>query len=172
MPDQPNTPASKNPYNGQSYDKLLETCKGFAATVMKATESVAKCDKDPKTKRDVSPATDTAGQMLLALGAFKSEYARAIKAFGGSDEQIIIIKRKAGEARSALRLAIKLMAEVSTSLVEADEFLDLAADAYTKKHSDEMEAKALRLEQAAKKAQEEAAKIRSSKSGKRAKASA
>lgn len=164
--------ASKNPYNDKSYTELLGIIRGHAKKVSDAALSVAKVERDPKTKREVIPPTDDAGLMIQALSVFRREYAKAIKDYGGSDEQVSAVKALAGEARSALRLAIKKMEELTRGLTDADEFLDVARDSYFNKHSDELEEKAKKLEERAKKAQADAALIRQARAGKGRRASA
>lgn len=158
--------ASKNPYDKKSYTELLGIIRGHAKKVNDATLAVAKVERDPKTKREINPPTDDAGLMIQALSVFRREYAKAIKDYGGSDEQVSAVKTLAGEARSALRLAIKKMEELTRGLTDADEFLEVARDNYYNKHSDELEEKAKKLEERSKKAAADAALIRAARNSK------
>jgi len=162
--------ASKNPYDKKSYTELVGIVRDHAKKCNDAALSVAKVERDPKTKREILPPSDDAGLLIQALSVFRREYAKTITQFGGSDDQVEALKTMAQEARSALRLAVKKMEDLQRGLIDADDFLEVARDNFYNKHGDELDEKARKLEERAKKAAADAALIRAAKAGKGRKA--
>lgn len=157
--------ASRNPFNKESYTALLPKVQMHAKKITEAVLSVAKVEKD-KDGKDVIPASDDAGLLILALTVLNREYTKQMRDVGADSARIAEIKKMAQDARSALRLATKKMEELTTGLVDADEFLATARNDYNTRHGDEAERRDADREKLLKKQLEDLAARRAARQGK------
>ena len=142
--------ANKNPYIGQTFDATLGEIQKLAKQNMDALLSVANVAKDPKTGRDVVPATDPSGLLTLALAAFRSKYATSIREYSSiaTGDAVDVVKTKVRTARTSMRTALKNMQEAAQAMDDCLETLAMTKQRFEDKQSED--AIALQLEAAEK----------------------
>ena len=146
----------KNRFAGMSMKELLPVIRETATKITKAVDGVAHAERD-KEGREIRPAKDEAGELILALSVYRSTYAKDIRQYGGSDVIVLEMQRAASDARTALLLAVKKLGDFDAKMKDSQEVLTMLRKDHKSRHKTEVAKKAAAMKLRSKKLADDAA---------------
>lgn len=160
MADTNKTPA--NPDTQLNLDDLFKKLTGQAEAIGKALDGVSLSKKDADGK-DTKPPTDTCGLARMTAQALRSKFKTQMKEYTGSSVRRTVaddISDKMTRIRKHAQDAAALAREVAEDLKDADAALAAQAKIFAETNAPKLEARIIREEDRAKKAQERADKLK------------